>query len=55
MGTMGENSQLENMTPTQHFGDLQVAFAQLLFVGLGQTFWSKTTPGVHHAHQPLSV
>lgn len=43
------------MTPTQHFGDLQVAFPQLLLVGPGETFGSKATPGVHHCHHPLPV
>lgn len=43
------------MTPTQHFGDLQVAFSQLLLVGAGETSGPKATPGVHHSHHPLSV
>lgn len=45
------------MTPTQHFGDLQVAFAQLLPVGRRETFGSKAAPGVRHGHGhgPLPV
>lgn len=46
---------MTEMTPTQHFGDLQVAFAQLLLVGPGETFWSKATPAAHHSHHPLPV
>ena len=44
---------MTKMTPTQHFGDLQVAFAQFLLVGPGETFRSKS--GVHHSHHPLAV
>ena len=41
------------MAPTQHFGDLHVAFAQLLLVGPGETFLSKATPAVHHGQYPV--
>ncbi len=41
------------MTPTQHFGDLHVAFAQLLIVGSGRSLCSKATPGVRPRHHSL--
>ena len=41
------------MKPTPHFGDLQVASAQFLLVGPGETFRSKAC--VHHSHQPVPL
>lgn len=43
------------MAPTQHFGDLKVAFAEFLLVWRGNASWSKATPGVHCGNHPLSV
>lgn len=41
------------MIPTQHFGDLHIAFGQFASVGLGETFRSKGAPVAHHGQQPV--
>lgn len=43
------------MAPTQHFGNLHVAFAHLLLVGPRETVGSKAAPVVHHGQYLLPM